>query len=386
MPEKVNVTKIEREDDEHQEVNRLSDIKPSINADDVENQIAQPDFDIGKFGTDIQNKATRDSRSLFQEDLRNKDLGKTGKDLIEASQNVSKQLQETTDNSILGQIKRMGRKLFKGAENAMASYNTIVDTIDHISAEFDKEISQLEETRAKFKSGVENEYQACADYTILIDVGNKHLEKLKNEDLPQNKAKLDEIEKQLKENPNDFNLQSEQSDLRFANQTICANIRRWESRLQALITAKNVAQQQIGKIFKMVQNHDSALEQMYNCKQNLLPLWNEQIVEQIGLMQEKDAVEKAKSFRKLTEDQIRSSTEELIKISTDIAKESAHPSIDPRVISETNQQMVEASKKLIAISQNNQKLTQQQLKILNEQNANGPLLLSDSEEPQSNIE
>ena len=172
------------------------------------------------------------------------------------------------------------------------------------------------------------------EISLYIIAGERKIEELKNEVLPELKKKAEETKDQI--------------DVQKV-QDMEAQINRFEKKIYDLKTTRIISIQMAPQI-RMLQNNDAELvEKIQSSITNTIPLWKNQMVLALGITNAKRTLEQQKAVSNLTNEMLVKNSETLKQGSIDIAKESERAIVDVETLKKTNRDLIETLDTVIKI-------------------------------------
>ena len=172
------------------------------------------------------------------------------------------------------------------------------------------------------------------EISLYIIAGDRKIEELKNEVLPELKKKAEETKDQL--------------DIQ-AVQDMEAQINRFEKKLYDLKTTRIISIQMAPQI-RLLQNNDAELvEKIQSSINNTIPLWKNQMVLALGITNAKKSLKEQQAVSKLTNEMLQKNSETLKQGSLDIAKESERAIVDVETLKKTNKDIIDTLDGVIKI-------------------------------------
>ena len=277
---------------------------------------------ILQYGAAAQNKISNFSDSIL-EDVKTKGAGETGELLADLVGQI-----KSFDSSI-GPKKGLG-KLFYSVKREfntiLAKYNKIEKNVDTIEKGLDKSKIQLLKDISIFDEMYKKNLEFFKEISLYIIAGERKLEELRNEVLPELKKKAEETNDQI-------NIQKVQD--------MEAQINRFEKKIYDLKTTRIISIQMAPQI-RMLQNNDAELvEKVQSSITNTIPLWKNQMVLALGITNAKRTLEQQRAVSNLTNDMLVKNSETLKQGSIDIAKESERAIVDIETLKKTNKDLIE---------------------------------------------
>ena len=277
---------------------------------------------ILQYGAAAQNKISNFSDSIL-EDVKTKGAGETGELLADLVGQI-----KSFDSSI-GPKKGLG-KLFYSVKREfntiLAKYNKIEKNVDTIEKGLDKSKIQLLKDISIFDEMYKKNLEFFKEISLYIIAGERKLEELRNEVLPELKKKAEETKDQI--------------DIQKV-QDMEAQINRFEKKIYDLKTTRIISIQMAPQI-RMLQNNDAELvEKVQSSITNTIPLWKNQMVLALGITNAKRTLEQQRAVSNLTNDMLVKNSETLKQRSIDIAKESERAIVDIETLKKTNKDLIE---------------------------------------------
>lgn len=277
---------------------------------------------ILQYGAAAQNKISSFSDSIL-EDVKTKGAGETGELLADLVGQI-----KSFDSSI-GPKKGLAKLFYsvkREFDTILAKYNKIEKNVDTIEKGLDKSKIQLLKDISVFDEMYKKNLEFFKEISLYIIAGERKLEELRNEVLPELKKKAEETKEQV--------------DVQKV-QDMEAQINRFEKKIYDLKTTRIISIQMAPQI-RMLQNNDAELvEKVQSSITNTIPLWKNQMVLALGITNAKRTLEQQKAVSNLTNDMLVKNSETLKQGSIDIAKESERAIVDVETLKKTNKDLIE---------------------------------------------
>ena len=277
---------------------------------------------ILQYGAAEQNKISSFSDSIL-EDVKTKGAGETGELLADLVGQI-----KSFDSSI-GPKKGLAKLFYsvkREFDTILAKYNKIEKNVDTIEKGLDKSKIQLLKDISVFDEMYKKNLEFFKEISLYIIAGERKLEELRNEVLPELKKKAEETKEQV--------------DVQKV-QDMEAQINRFEKKIYDLKTTRIISIQMAPQI-RMLQNNDAELvEKIQSSITNTIPLWKNQMVLALGITNAKRTLEQQKAVSNLTNDMLVKNSETLKQGSIDIAKESERAIVDVETLKKTNKDLIE---------------------------------------------
>ena len=277
---------------------------------------------ILQYGAAAQNKISSFSDSIL-EDVKTKGAGETGELLADLVGQI-----KSFDSSI-GPKKGLAKLFYsvkREFDTILAKYSKIEKNVDTIEKGLDKSKIQLLKDISVFDEMYKKNLEFFKEISLYIIAGERKLEELRNEVLPELKKKAEETKEQV--------------DVQKV-QDMEAQINRFEKKIYDLKTTRIISIQMAPQI-RMLQNNDAELvEKIQSSITNTIPLWKNQMVLALGITNAKRTLEQQKAVSNLTNDMLVKNSETLKQGSIDIAKESERAIVDVETLKKTNKDLIE---------------------------------------------
>ena len=190
-----------------------------------------------------------------------------------------------------------------------------------------------------FDTMYEKNLEYFKEISLYIIAGEKKLEELRNVVLPELQKKAAET--------------GEQTDDQKANDMVNM-INRFEKKIYDLKTTRIISIQMAPQI-RLIQNNDSELvEKIQSSLINTIPLWKNQIVIALGLVNSKSALNVQKSVTDTTNEMLKKNSEMLKQGTIEIAEESEKAIVNVETLQQTNKDIIETLDKILEIHTNGQ--------------------------------
>ena len=188
-----------------------------------------------------------------------------------------------------------------------------------------------------FDTMYEKNLEYFKDLSLYIIAGEKKLEELRNVTLPELKKVAEES--------------GEQVDIQKVNDMVSA-IDRFEKKIYDLKTTRIISLQMAPQI-RLIQNNDSELvEKIQSSLINTIPLWKNQIVIALGVVNARSALEVQKSVTDTTNEMLQKNSEMLKQGTIEIAEEAEKSVVNVETLQKTNKDIIETLDKVLEIHQN----------------------------------
>lgn len=286
-----------------------------------------------QFGSSAQNKISSFSDSVL-ESVKTKNAGEVGDLLADLVVQV-----KDFDTSVPGSLSPKGLYgLFFNAkkyiEKMIAKYSKVETNVSKIEKQLETQKIKMLKDITIFDTMYEKNLEYFKDLSLYIIAGEKKLEELRNVTLPELQKKAEES--------------GEQADIQKVNDMINI-INRFEKRVYDLKTTRIISLQMAPQI-RLIQNNDSELvEKIQSSLINTIPLWKNQIVIALGLVNSKSALEAQKAVTDTTNEMLKKNSEMLKQGTIEIAEESEKAIVNVETLQKTNKDIIETLDKVLEI-------------------------------------
>ena len=291
---------------------------------------------ILQFGNAAQDKISKFSDNVL-DSVRTKDTGEVGEllgSLVAEIKSFDNALADNAKMNILEKIFSTAKREF---DKLIAKYNKIEKNINTIENGLEKDKLQMLKDINVFDTMYEKNLEYFKEISLYIIAGEKKIEELKNDVLP-------ELKKQAEKSGEQLDVQKVQD---MENIII-----RFEKKIYDLKTTRLISIQMAPQI-RLLQNNDAELvEKIQSSITNTIPLWKNQMVLALGINNAQKALKNQQAVSKLTNDMLKKNSETLKQGSIKIAEESEKAIVDIETLRKTNQDIVETITKVIEIHEN----------------------------------
>ena len=344
-PEVVEVAAIQEAESKYtpEQEEEIEKIKASI---DVRNSV-----DTLTYGSEAQKSITDFSSTILKE-VQNKDAGEAGElltDLLSTvkSVNVSESESFLDKLPIIGGIKNKIEKQVQKFETVEKQIKNIESKLMLTQNDLAKDINMLDDLYIQNLSY----YQSLRVY---LEAGARQVEEYRTVTIPK-------MQEELASLPD-----TEQHAGAQALKDFSDRVNQLEKRLTDLETSKTISIQS-GPQIRLIQNNDVALMQkMTSAINDVLPLWRNQITICLANLRAQKVVEMGEKMDDYTEDLLRKNSEMLHDTSIRTAKYSNKSMVDPKVLKETNEQLIKTINDTLDIEKQGQEQRRESLKQLKE--------------------
>lgn len=285
---------------------------------------------IIKFGAESQSKIANFSESILKSTM-TKDSGEVGDLLISLSGKL-KGFDGTLESKggFLGLFNNARKKI----ENIKTKYTNLDKVIQGVEQKLISHKNAMMKDIEMFDKLYQQNWEHYKEVCLYIIAGEKMLEKLQKEDLPQ-----------LEEKARNSN---SQVDIQAVND-MQNTINRFSKRLYDLKITKTIAVQAAPQI-RLIQNNDMQLaDKIESSIFTAIPLWKSQFVIALGLNNAQQALEAQQAVSDITNEMLRKNSEMLKQGTIEIAKESERSVVDVETLTEVNNNLISTIDNVIEI-------------------------------------
>ena len=291
---------------------------------------------ILQFGSAAQEKISKFSDDVL-ENVRTKDTGEVGELLGSLVAEIKSFDNALADNAKMNIIERIFSTAKREFDKLVAKYNKIEKNINTIEGGLEKDKLQMLKDINVFDNMYEKNLEYFKEISLYIIAGEKKLEELNEQVLP-------ELKKIAEESGDHLDVQKVQDMENIIN--------RFEKKIYDLKTTRLISIQMAPQI-RLLQNNDAELvEKIQSSITNTIPLWKNQMVLALGINNAQKALKNQQAVSKLTNDMLKKNSETLKQGSIKIAEESERAIVDIETLRKTNQDIIETIDKVIEIHKN----------------------------------
>ena len=289
-----------------------------------------------QYGASAQNKISSFSDSVLQS-VKTKNVGEVGDllaDLVTQVKDFDADVPESLNpKGIFGLFFNAKKQI----EKMIAKFSKVETNIAKIEKQLETQKIRMLKDITIFDTMYEKNLEYFKDLSLYIIAGEKKLEELRNIVLPELKKKAEET--------------GEQTDIQAVNDMASA-IDRFEKKIYDLKTTRIISIQMAPQI-RLIQNNDSLLvEKIQSSLINTIPLWKNQIVIALGVVNAKSALNVQKSVTDTTNDMLKKNSEMLKQGTIEIAEEAEKSIVNVETLQQTNKDIIETLDKVLEIQAN----------------------------------
>lgn len=289
-----------------------------------------------QFGAAAQSKISDFSDNVLN-NVKTKNAGEVGElltNLVVQVKNFDTDIPESMNPKGLKSIFFSAKKQI---EKMIAKYDQVSNNVDKIEKQLETQKIRMLKDITIFDTMYEKNLEYFKEISLYIIAGEKKLEELRNVILPELQKKAQET--------------GEQTDAQKANDMVNV-INRFEKKIYDLKTTRIISIQMAPQI-RLIQNNDSELvEKIQSSLINTIPLWKNQIVIALGLVNSKSALNIQKSVTDTTNEMLKKNSEMLKQGTIEIAEESEKAIVNVETLQQTNKDIIETLDKVLEIHEN----------------------------------
>lgn len=286
-----------------------------------------------QYGSEAQGNISRFSDQIL-ENVRAKDSGHVG-ELLSSLTSKVEEFNESAPKKFVRSIPLVGRLVGK-ADNVANRYDKLSVQVSKISTELDASRNQM----MKDIILLDNMYHKNVEYfktlEIYIEAGKQKVKEANEVTLPKLR---DEASKSS--NPLAMQVVTDFED----------SVVRFEKKVHDLELSRTIALQTAPQI-RLIQNNDKMLVERVNSTiLNTIPLWKNQMVIALGLVNQQKAIQMQKQVSDATNNLLRKNAEMLKQNTLDTARENERGIVDVETIEEVNAKLIETVQEVLKIQQ-----------------------------------
>lgn len=325
MPVSDNIPDLSKQSFSEQDKLQISKIKDEI--DFMHNT------DVLQYGSEAQGNISRFSDQIL-ENVRAKDSGHVG-ELLSSLTSKVEEFNEPASKKLVRSIPLVGRLVGK--------VDDVVNRYDKLSVQVSKISSELDASRTEMMKDIvllDNMYHKNVEYfktlCIYIEAGKQKIKEANEVTLPRLRS------------------EASQSSNPLAMQVVSdfeETVARFEKKVHDLELSRTIALQTAPQI-RLIQNNDKTLVERVNSTiLNTIPLWKNQMVIALGLVNQQKALQMQKQVADATNNLLRKNAEMLKQNTLDTAKENERGIVDVATIEEVNNRLIETVHEVLKIQQ-----------------------------------
>ena len=286
-----------------------------------------------QYGSEAQGNISRFSDQIL-ENVRGKDSGHVG-ELLSTLTSKVEEFNEPASKKFVRSIPLVGRLVGK-TDDVMNRYDKLSVQVSKISTELDASRNQM----MKDIVLLDNMYHKNVEYfktlCVYIEAGKQKVKEAQEVTLPK------------------LRLEAQQSSNPLAMQVVSdfeESVSRFEKKVHDLELSRTIALQTAPQI-RLIQNNDKMLVERVNSTiLNTIPLWKNQMVIALGLVNQQKAIQMQKQVSDATNNLLRKNAEMLKQNTLDTAKENERGIVDIATIEEVNNKLIETVQEVLKIQQ-----------------------------------
>ena len=288
---------------------------------------------ILQYGSEVQWNISRFSDQIL-ENVRAKDSGHVG-ELLSSLTSKVEEFNESSPKKFVRNIPLVGRLVGK-ADNITNRYDKLSVQVSKISTELDASRNQMMKDIILLDGMYQKNVEYFKTLEIYIEAGKQKVKEANEITLPKLR---DEAVKSS--NP-------------LATQVVTdfeESVARFEKKVHDLELSRTIALQTAPQI-RLIQNNDKMLVERVNSTiLNTIPLWKNQMVIALGLVNQQKAIQMQRQVSEATNNLLRKNAEMLKQNTLDTARENERGIVDVETIEEVNAKLIETVQEVLKIQQ-----------------------------------
>lgn len=288
---------------------------------------------ILQYGSEVQGNISRFSDQIL-ENVRGKDSGHVG-ELLSSLTSKVEEFNESSPKKFVRNIPLVGRLVGK-ADNITNRYDKLSVQVSKISTELDASRNQMMKDIILLDGMYQKNVEYFKTLEIYIEAGKQKVKEANEITLPKLR---DEAVKSS--NP-------------LAAQVVTdfeESVARFEKKVHDLELSRTIALQTAPQI-RLIQNNDKMLVERVNSTiLNTIPLWKNQMVIALGLVNQQKAIQMQRQVSEATNNLLRKNAEMLKQNTLDTARENERGIVDVETIEEVNAKLIETVQEVLKIQQ-----------------------------------
>lgn len=239
------------------------------------------------------------------------------------------------DKSFFASLPVVG-SLFKKGEALTKSYTTLAAQIDKIQAGLDNQKMTLMKDIAMFDGLYDKNLEYFKQLQLYIQAGEEKIQELNQTTIPKLEAQA-----QVSDNPMAVQVVQDFKDA----------VSRFEKKVHDLKISKTIAIQTAPQI-RIIQNNDKILvDRIQSAIYNTIPLWKNQMVLDLGLGRQKEALEMQQAVSNTTNELLKRNAAMLKQNSHDTAVENERSIVDIETVKQVNEDLISTIEDTLRIQQ-----------------------------------
>ena len=288
---------------------------------------------ILQYGSEVQGNISRFSDQIL-ENVRGKDSGHVG-ELLSSLTSKVEEFNESSPKKFVRNIPLVGRLVGK-VDNITNRYDKLSVQVSKISTELDASRNQMMKDIILLDGMYQKNVEYFKTLEIYIEAGKQKVKEANEITLPKLR---DEAVKSS--NP-------------LAAQVVTdfeESVARFEKKVHDLELSRTIALQTAPQI-RLIQNNDKMLVERVNSTiLNTIPLWKNQMVIALGLVNQQKAIQMQRQVSEATNNLLRKNAEMLKQNTLDTARENERGIVDVETIEEVNAKLIETVQEVLKIQQ-----------------------------------
>jgi len=288
---------------------------------------------ILQYGSEVQGNISRFSDQIL-ENVRAKDSGHVG-ELLSSLTSKVEEFNESSPKKFVRNIPLVGRLVGK-ADNITNRYDKLSVQVSKISTELDASRNQMMKDIILLDGMYQKNVEYFKTLEIYIEAGKQKVKEANEITLPKLR---DEAVKSS--NPRAAQVVTDFEE----------SVARFEKKVHDLELSRTIALQTAPQI-RLIQNNDKMLVERVNSTiLNTIPLWKNQMVIALGLVNQQKAIQMQRQVSEATNNLLRKNAEMLKQNTLDTARENERGIVDVETIEEVNAKLIETVQEVLKIQQ-----------------------------------
>ncbi len=313
---------------------KIEAIKASINLQDTVNTL--------QYGVQAQKEMTDFSNHILS-GTRSCDSGYVGELLNNVLHDVQSFRADDSEKSFWQKLPFVN-KVENRIAKARSSYQKLSVQIERVQIELDKAVVNMLKDIKMFDNMYDKNLNYFKQVELYIQAGEEEIAQMRETVLPRLKQ----------EAANSNNPMAEQVVRDFESK-----VNRFEQKIHNMKISKTVAIQTAPQI-RLLQNNDKSLvEQIQDVKYNVIPIWKNQMVMSLGLMNQERVVKLNQRINDTTNELLKRNSEMLKNNSIEVAKANERSIVDIETLQKVNDDLISAIQETIKIQEDGRQKRQE---------------------------
>lgn len=307
--------------------------------------------DTLSYGSEAQKAITGFSSTILDE-VKTKDAGEAGVLLNDLLSQV-KSVDISEEESFVDRLPIIG-KMKNNIDKKVQSFQTVEKQITNIESKLKSTQNDLAKDINMLDDLYDQNLAYYQNLRLYLEAGHRQLKEYRTVTIPK-------MQEELAALPDSEKHAGSQALKDFSDR-----VNNLEKRLTDLETSKTISIQS-GPQIRLIQNNDVALMQKMNSAINdVLPLWRNQITIYLANLRAQKVLEMGQEMDDYTEKLLKENADMLHDTTVRTAEASNRSFVDPAVLKETNQKLIQTINDTLAIEQKGQQQRRESVKELQE--------------------